>query len=59
MYFTVYQDKAGKWRWTAKAVNPVIIGDSGQGYADKDNCGDYISKCRRWIIRPVSIATRR
>ena len=38
MYFTIYQDKAGKWRWTAKAVNHVIIGDSGQGYADKDDC---------------------
>jgi len=29
---TVYKDKAFAWRWTAKARNHKIIGDSGQSY---------------------------
>ena len=53
MYFTIYQDTAGKWRWTARAFNHVIIGDSGQGYADKDDRGgphplDRCSSQLRW-----------
>lgn len=35
MDFDVYQDGAGKWRWSAYAVNGRIIADGGQGYTRK------------------------
>ena len=38
MYFQIYKDGAGEWRWRAKAVNHVTIGDSGEGYVNKADC---------------------
>lgn len=36
MYFTIYQDKAGEWRWRLVAKNNEIIADSGESYQDRD-----------------------
>ena len=38
MYFQIYKDGAEEWRWRAKADNNVTIGDSGEGYVNKDDC---------------------
>ena len=38
MYFQIYADRAGEWRWRAKADNNVTIADSGEGYANKADC---------------------
>lgn len=35
MYFTVYKDKAGGWRWTLYAANHRKIADSGEAYVEK------------------------
>jgi len=35
MKFTIWQDKAGAWRWTLRARNGLIIADSAQGYASR------------------------
>ncbi len=31
----IYQDTAGKWRWSLKARNNRIIADSGEGYSER------------------------
>ena len=36
--FEVYKDKAGEWRWRLRASNGKIIGDSGEGYKNKQDC---------------------
>lgn len=38
MYFQLYKDAAGYWRWTLFAVNGRKIADSGEGY---DLPGDF------------------
>lgn len=35
MYFQLYQDKAGEWRWKLKAGNHEVIADSSEGYKQK------------------------
>jgi len=37
-YFKVYKDNAGEWRWTLIAANGRKIGDSGEGYKNKQDC---------------------
>lgn len=34
---TVYQDKAGGWRWRLKASNGRTVADSGEAYASQAN----------------------
>ncbi len=41
MYFEVYKDKAGEWRW--RLVSPFgdeqkIIADSAEGYINQQDC---------------------
>jgi uncharacterized protein YegP (UPF0339 family) len=38
MYFRVYLDRAGEWRWTLFAANGRKIADSAEGYMRYDNC---------------------
>lgn len=38
MYFTMYKDHAGYWRWKLKSSNGNIIADSGEGYVNKSDC---------------------
>lgn len=35
MYFKLYKDSAGYWRWTLYAANNKKIADSGEGYHNK------------------------
>jgi uncharacterized protein YegP (UPF0339 family) len=35
MYFIVYKDQAGGWRWTLYAENNRKIADSGEAYVEK------------------------
>jgi uncharacterized protein YegP (UPF0339 family) len=35
MYFIVYQDAGGGWRWTLYAANNRKIADSGEAYVEK------------------------
>jgi uncharacterized protein YegP (UPF0339 family) len=34
----IYEDDAGKWRWTFVAANGEIMADSGQGYGTHGGC---------------------
>jgi len=38
MYYKVYPDVAGYWRWRYVATNGRILADSGEGYANKVDC---------------------
>lgn len=37
MYFKLYKDTAGYWRWTLYAANNRKIADSGEGYHNKSD----------------------
>ena len=38
VYFEIYADVNGQWRWRLKAANHKNIANSGEGYYNKDNC---------------------
>ena len=38
MYFEIYRDKVGDWRWRLKAKNHKIIADSVQSYRNQKSC---------------------
>lgn len=33
----LFEDAAHNWRWRVKAANGLIIGDSGEGYVDRQD----------------------
>lgn len=35
MYFYLYTDKQGQWRWNLRSANHQIICDSAEGYTSK------------------------
>lgn len=37
MYFEIYKDAKGEYRWRLKAANHEII-SQGEGYTSKQNC---------------------
>lgn len=41
MYFEIYQDENGEWRWRLKSGNHEIIA-SGESYKNKQDCLDCI-----------------
>jgi uncharacterized protein YegP (UPF0339 family) len=38
MKYKVYKDRSGGWRWRLVAANGRTVADSGQGYANKQDC---------------------
>lgn len=38
MYYHLYQDRIGDWRWHYKSSNGRVIADSGEGYRNKSDC---------------------
>ncbi|TDQ59883.1 hypothetical protein EDC45_0550 [Mesocricetibacter intestinalis] len=38
MYFEIYKDAKGEFRWRLKAGNHESIATSGEGYASKRSC---------------------
>lgn len=44
MKFYLYKDSKGEWRWRIKSSNGKIIGDSGEGYKNKQDAIDMIKK---------------
>jgi uncharacterized protein YegP (UPF0339 family) len=38
MYFQIYRDAGGYWRWRLRAANHLIIADCGGGYEHKNDC---------------------
>ena len=42
MYFEMYRDARGVWRWRLKASNHEVIAVSSEGYASKQSCSHSI-----------------
>ncbi|MDQ1280020.1 MAG: uncharacterized protein QG670_1282 [Thermoproteota archaeon] len=42
VYFDMYRDSRGEWRWRLKSSNDHIIVNSGEGYKEKKSCEDGI-----------------
>lgn len=38
MYYYVYQDTQGYWRWTLYAANNKKIANCGEGYFNQSDC---------------------
>ncbi|WP_107971617.1 YegP family protein [Neisseria elongata] len=38
MYFEIYKDAKGEYRWRLKAANHQIVAQSSEGYTTKQNC---------------------
>lgn len=38
MYFYIYRDRQGGWRWRLYAANERKIATSGEGYVSKAHC---------------------
>lgn len=38
LYFHLYKDTAGQYRWTLYAANQKKIANSGEGYHNKADC---------------------
>ena len=52
MYFKLYEDKQGDWRWTLHAANHRKIADSAEGYNNKSDCEDGID-----LVKSVTNST--
>ncbi len=53
MYYTIYRDSAGEWRWNLKAANHESIASSGEGYVNKSDCEHAIDLVKSSANAPV------
>ena len=53
MYYELYKDRAGYWRWTLFAVNHRKIADSGEGYVNKNDAVHGIGLVKGSTHAPV------
>lgn len=56
MYFTIYKDNQGYWRWHLQASNNKIIADSSEGYYNKQDCLHAIDLVKSAWNAPVNEA---
>jgi uncharacterized protein YegP (UPF0339 family) len=42
MYFVIYRDRQGHWRWSLNAASHKTIADSAEGYWNESDCLDAI-----------------
>ena len=52
MYFRLYKDTSGHWRWTLYSSNGNKIADSGEGYVNKSDAENGIR-----LVKSTSAAT--
>lgn len=53
MYYQLYKDRQGYWRWTYYATNGRKIADSAEGYANKSDCLHGIALMKASASSPV------
>lgn len=49
----IYKDDAGEWRWRLTANNNRVIADSGEGYANREDCVHGLALLREAARGPV------
>ena len=55
MYFEMYKDASGQWRWRVYAQNGRMIADSGESYHNKADCEHAISLVKGCASAPVRV----
>lgn len=53
MYYSLYKDRIGEWRWSLFASNGRIIADSAEGYNNKTDCLHGIQLAKSSANAPV------
>lgn len=53
MYFRLYTDVSGQWRWTLFASNGNKIANCGEGYVNKADCKHGIALVKGSSTAPV------
>lgn len=46
LYFTVYKDIRGEWRWILRARNHRVVADSAEGYKRKASALKQIERIK-------------
>lgn len=52
MYYTIYKDVNGHWRWRLSAANHQVIA-SGEAYANRADCEHVINLVKASGLAPV------
>ncbi len=53
VYFKLYKDTTGEWRWNFRSSNENIIADSAEGYRNKADCLNGINLVKGSSNAPV------
>ena len=53
MYYEIYKDANGQWRWRLWAANYKIIANSGESYYNRSDCEHAISLVKSSYNAPV------
>jgi uncharacterized protein YegP (UPF0339 family) len=53
MYFQVFKDSNGQWRWHLRSANHKIIADSAESYYNKSDCLTGVSLVKQSYNAPV------
>jgi len=47
-YFSVYEDKAGEWRWSYISSNGNVVADSGEGYTERNDAVEALERVKEY-----------
>lgn len=53
MYYTIYKDVSGYWRWNLRAANNEIISMSSEAYTNRRDCEYSIQLNKSSYAAPV------
>lgn len=53
MAYWIYKDRNSEWRWRLLAANGNTVADSGEGYANKQDCLNGIALVKSSSNAPV------
>ncbi|AVW92519.1 YegP family protein [Celeribacter baekdonensis] len=57
MYYVLYKDAGGYWRWRLRAANNKTIADSGEGYFNRSDALSGIALVKQSSNAPVREAS--
>jgi len=55
MYYVIFKDHIGQWRWHLQAANNKIIATSGESYWNQADCEHAISLVKGSAHAPVYV----
>ncbi|MEH6751744.1 MAG: DUF1508 domain-containing protein [Paracoccaceae bacterium] len=53
MFYTLYRDANGYWRWRLQAANNRIIANAGEGYHNQSDCLSALNLVKASYSAPV------